>query len=464
MPSLVHPHRRLPPQTIERLNAGVPAGSPLTAAEAMQLFTAGHDNRNYLAAGALGPDLFFLLPDFKGDLGTGLMTLIALRARRVAGRTTRRSSSSGRPWMAPVLDEGNQLANGISGGMLGEIGQVQALAGGAFTNMAESLISQMEDIFGLLTSGTQAGYEDSSFFWSDVFHYRKTYHFARTLYKNALNADAMKTDANEPSRVPKQQAFALGWISHCATDVAGHPFTNAKVRRPVPDPLAASPRRREPHGRPCLSRQARHRSDGVLLLARHVGAAFPAVVPARSPTRPSPRMRRPPSTGSHRVRPSRRTRRAKTSPHGQPAHDTFDVDSGPLPEHICQLLIDTMKDVYGGPGDMSGPQVLSWDGTERPADGPAAPGHVRLRLPVREVQHELRAVSADAEGKRRRHHRPRPATPTGLHGRQHGRRPERQARRRLPRRHPCHPRVRAVAGRADDMARHDPARAPATTC
>ena len=81
----------------------------------------------------------------------------------------------------------------------------------------------MEDIFGLLTSGTQAGYEDSSFFWSDTFHYRKTYHFARTLYKNALNADAMKTDANEPSRVPKQQAFALGWISHCATDVAAPP-------------------------------------------------------------------------------------------------------------------------------------------------------------------------------------------------------------------------------------------------
>ena len=34
----------------------------------------------------------------------------------------------------------------------------------------------MVDVFGLLTSGTQTGYEDSAFFWSDAFHYRKTYH------------------------------------------------------------------------------------------------------------------------------------------------------------------------------------------------------------------------------------------------------------------------------------------------
>jgi hypothetical protein len=62
-------HTQAAAQTLERLNAAVPAGSPLSAAEGMQFHTAGHDNRNYLAAGALGPDLFFLLPDFKGDLG-----------------------------------------------------------------------------------------------------------------------------------------------------------------------------------------------------------------------------------------------------------------------------------------------------------------------------------------------------------------------------------------------------------
>ena len=46
-------HTQAAAQTLERLNAAVPAGSPLSATEAMQLLTAGHDNRNYLAAGAL---------------------------------------------------------------------------------------------------------------------------------------------------------------------------------------------------------------------------------------------------------------------------------------------------------------------------------------------------------------------------------------------------------------------------
>ena len=69
-------HIQAAAETMERLKAGVPAGSPLTQAQANDLFTAAHDNRNYLAAGALGPDLFFLLPDFKGDAGKGLLALI----------------------------------------------------------------------------------------------------------------------------------------------------------------------------------------------------------------------------------------------------------------------------------------------------------------------------------------------------------------------------------------------------
>ena len=42
-------------------------------------------------------------------------------------------------------------------------------------------------------------------------------------------------------------------------------------------------------------------------------------------------------------------------------HDRFDVDSEPLPEHICELLLKTMQDIYTGPADDGGPQVLRWD-------------------------------------------------------------------------------------------------------
>jgi len=61
-------------------------------------------------------------------------------------------------------------------------------------------------------------YGDSAFFWSDMFHYRRTFEFARALYANATS--------------PQLRAFSLGWMSHCATDVTGHSFVNSKAGGP----------------------------------------------------------------------------------------------------------------------------------------------------------------------------------------------------------------------------------------
>jgi Zinc dependent phospholipase C len=347
-------------ETLDLLNNALPPGSPLTATEATQFHTAGHDHRNYLAAGALGPDLFFLLPDFKGDISTGLLKLVrfALGAWDVADAAF---IEPWEKWMTPVLDDANQLASGISGGMLGEIGEVHTLVAAALTNLAEGLATQMGDLFGLLTSGTQAGFEDSAFFWSDMFHYRKTYTFARTLYKNALQADEMKTDPAEPSRVPKQQAFALGWISHCATDVAGHPFTNAKTGGPFRthwqrhhvvenhmdglvyklkhgiDPMA------------CYSSLDTSALHFRLAFQQDTDPMMPADVPTNRDWFPGSWTYPNYLQGEHLA--DRNDRAA-----------TFDVDSEPLPDHICELLLRTMQEVYGGPNDMDGPQVLSWDG------------------------------------------------------------------------------------------------------
>src|SRR3954449_3488875 len=233
-------HMEAAATTMEQLKTHLPAGSPLTQAQANALFTAAHDNRNYLAAGALGPDLFFLLPDFKGDAGKGLLALADFLL------TTWKTLDDNfitqwERWMTPVLDEQSDIVNSLTGGMAGEVSQVLNLLTGSLENFLLGIAGQMVDVFGLMTSGTQTGYADSGFFWSDMFHYRKTYQFPRRLYANALKADvdqahggtsAVAKPPAEPSRVPKQQAFALGWMSHCATDVAAHPFTNAKCGGP----------------------------------------------------------------------------------------------------------------------------------------------------------------------------------------------------------------------------------------
>jgi len=353
-------HIQAAAETLERLNAAVPPGSPLTPTEAMALHKAGHDFRNYLAAGALGPDLFFLLPDFKGDVGGGLLALVnfVLGAWKIADDEFIHHWET---WMTPVLDDANLLADQVSGGMLGEVSQVQTLIGGALSNLAEGLILQLVDIFGLMTSGTQAGYADSAFFWSDMFHYRKTYTFARALYKNALQADGggMKPAA-EPSRVPKQQAFALGWMSHCATDVAGHPFTNAKTGGPyrthwqrhhvVENHMDASAYTLK-HPDPMANYGALDTS------ALHFRLAFQNDADATKPAdAPSNRDWFPGSWSYPNYR------EGETLAERTERKDTFNVDTEPLPVHICDLLLKTMEEVYGGPGDIGGPKVLAWNG------------------------------------------------------------------------------------------------------
>jgi hypothetical protein len=85
-----------------------------------------------------------------------------------------------------------------------------------------------------------------------MFHYRNTFHFPKVLWQlaNADLADAQNKLAalTAGGRVPADDelmaaeklvadaetelAFALGWMTHCGTDVTGHPFTNAKCGGP----------------------------------------------------------------------------------------------------------------------------------------------------------------------------------------------------------------------------------------
>ncbi len=381
-------HTEAAAQTIKRLKDGVPVGSPLTQAQANDLFTAAHDNRNYLAVGALGPDLFFLLPDFKGDTGKGLLALVDFLLTTWKAVDDNVVTQWER-WMTPVLDEQSSIVNSLTGGMLGEVSEALNLLTGSLQNYLLGIAGQLVDVFGLMTSGTQCGYADSAFFWSDMFHYRKTYQFARRLYANALKADVdqahggtstVAKPADEPSRVPKQQAFALGWMSHCATDVAAHPFTNAKCG----GPYRTHWQRHhviENH-MDAFIYNLRHGTRGTNYDALDVAAMHFRMAFLPSPSSPDPTMPDdnpgpdyfpgpqagppfPPGPG-FKFPPYPETEHTGDA---QARKAVFDVDTGPLPEHVCELLLKTMQDVYTGADDMDGPQVLRWDTGMHEGDG-----------------------------------------------------------------------------------------------
>jgi hypothetical protein len=337
-------------ETADRLRAGaVPPGFPITAAEAQALGEVCHTWRNYLALGSLGPDLFYLLPDFADTRGCVIRQIVQW-AIDVWEEIDAAFVSKWEKWIGPVSTNASQLASQLTGGLANQLGQILDELTAAVMSAFQGLLAQMGDWFGILTSGVPQGYDNESFYWSDVFHYRRTYQFPFVLFQQArLARDAATTD-EERNDADARMAFAVGWMSHCATDVTGHPFTNAKA------------------GGPYRNHWQRHHlvenhMDSQNYSARNTGPCFGEY-------------------GTSALHFWIAFRRRSTAPYagrddgpaydyfaGFPAYDTsdgptpaaaraafFDLDSGPMPDHLTDALLAAMEHVHP-----DGPKILTHD-------------------------------------------------------------------------------------------------------
>jgi hypothetical protein len=225
------------------------------------------------------------------------------------------------------------------------LGQILNELAGAVISAFEGLLAQMGDWFGLLTSGVPQGYAADAFYWSDIFHYRRTYQFPYELYRQARGArDQAVTDVDRED-AEARMAFAVGWMSHCATDVVGHPFTNAKCGGPYRDHWQRHHLIENHMDSQCYSANhggTQYGEYGVSAL--HFWAAF-------------------------RGGGGREDMPAYDYFAGLPAYDTsdtptgaarrrvfFDLDSGPLPDHLIDGLLDAMAAVHP-----DGPRILAQD-------------------------------------------------------------------------------------------------------
>jgi hypothetical protein len=331
-------HMETAKRVVDRLRAGeVPPGSEMTANDARDLGELAHTWRNYLALGAVGPDIFFLLPDFKGDTGNVLLTVTDW-ILSTWDTIDEEFVSKWEKWAQPAIDGVGDVLNQMSGGVLNELGQALQEISSAITDAILALLSKLYDWFGLLSSGVPQGYGDSAFFWSDMFHYRRTFEFARALHENATS--------------PQLRAFSLGWMSHCATDVTGHSFVNAKAGGPYRlhwqrhhlvenhmDALVYDSRHggTEPYGE--LDTSALH-----FRLAFRKGQQNPYLGADDAPAYDYFAGFPPYDTSDSAAGAKQR-------------HDFFDLDTGDLPDELIDLLHQTMAQVYG----TKGPHILDWD-------------------------------------------------------------------------------------------------------
>jgi hypothetical protein len=198
-----------------------------TGLDATQVRNIARANPAYAALGAIGPDIFFLLPDYKPPMGQMLWKV----ARTIIELYTSWDENFLGPYESAIGPIGNNLAdleNALSGGLKDTLETIFTEASKILWDALLDLALEQYDLFGLLSSGLQAGVDEQTFYWSDMFHYRETSRFATVLWQRA----------SDPAIVPKPadrarfQAFALGWMAHIGTDVIGHAFVNQKVGAP----------------------------------------------------------------------------------------------------------------------------------------------------------------------------------------------------------------------------------------
>src|SRR6185312_15157318 len=219
--------------------------------------------------------------------------------------------------------------NALSGGLKDQIEAIFSQAASFLKDAILKLILQQYDFFGLLSSGVPAGFDEQSFFWSDMLHYRETYRFGAALWQRANNEP-------DPDLKARFQAFALGWMSHLATDVTGHAFVNEKVGGPyrlhwqrhhlVENHMDAQVYNSEHGSQPTY--------DQISNAALHLWLAFDSQGDSHVDffnNEPNPSY----LTGDH-------------SADIVDRHSKWDVDSD-MPDELAQFISDTLKAVYPTP-------------------------------------------------------------------------------------------------------------------
>jgi hypothetical protein len=176
-------------------------------------------NPAYFALGAIGPDLFFMLPDFappndwiRGTAKT-IFAIYDWIDEYFIGPYEKE--------IEPVMMSGSSELDAFTGGLWGTISSIYSDFSRNVTDLLITELASQYDLFGLLGSGVPKGCDEKVYYWSDILHYRKTYTFGAHLWQKASAA-----------KDSSLQAFALGWMTHLAADVTGHCFVNEKCGGP----------------------------------------------------------------------------------------------------------------------------------------------------------------------------------------------------------------------------------------
>lgn len=185
---------------------------------------------NYYAFGAIGPDLFFFLPDFRNHLASPLIDVVHFLDDLYA-KLDAWILEDWERYFGPGSENVSEAISRLTGDLSTVVADIMGSFSALLTNALLDLALNSHDWFGLFSLGLNVGYDNKDFFWSDMLHYRKTSQFAHNLWRLA-DERAAGGDEDAVLWSERLKAYALGYMTHVATDVTGHAFVNAKCGGP----------------------------------------------------------------------------------------------------------------------------------------------------------------------------------------------------------------------------------------
>ncbi len=189
-----------------------------TGRDTQQLGQLMIDHPNFAALGAIGPDLFFFLPDFRDEDGIVISSFLvkALSFLEDLSNALDPYISKYEHYLGPIDEDTAEELSRLTGGLSEQVGDILGDLASIVITAFEDLAVQQWDFWSFFSYGLNKGYDEKAFFYSDMLHLRETDQFAQSLLQEA---DKLDDDA--------ARAYAAGFITHVGTDVLGHPFVNS---------------------------------------------------------------------------------------------------------------------------------------------------------------------------------------------------------------------------------------------
>lgn len=179
-------------------------------------------NEKYYKMGSTGPDLWFFAPDYPINR---YMEILLVYGRDIVQPIREFYEDTIEP-VVENIEEVSEVAdvfldkatcNNISN-IKSRVGHILETLGGLRDSYIAHVFTESVNTFDLMRAEAQEGKDEVDWFWFDILHSRRTGQFLKTMWSKCT------TD--------KQRAYVLGYATHVAADVSGHPYINQVVGGP----------------------------------------------------------------------------------------------------------------------------------------------------------------------------------------------------------------------------------------